>query len=85
MTSGCYNSQENILVKCLSLCDLIEIQLIIEGLVVNVCLKKRKQIYFLSFLQALPCKMVVQEKEGMIIVHLNSDILFLFIYLFSLI
>ena len=41
----------------------METQLVIEGLIANACLKKRKQIYFLSLLQALLCKKVVQEKE----------------------
>ena len=40
-------------------------QLVIESFVENAYLKERKQIYSLSLLQALPCKMVVQEKEGM--------------------
>ena len=48
----------------------METQLVIKGLVANMYLKKRKQIYSLSLLWALLYKKVVQEKE--VVEHENQ-------------
>ena len=65
-----HSCQENILVKCPFLYNLMETQLVIKGLVANMYLKKRKQIYSLSLLWALLYKKVVQEKE--VVEHENQ-------------
>ena len=70
-----HNCQEKILIECPSLCSLKVTQLVIRRLVVNAYLQKRNKIYSQSLLRVLPYKMVVQEKEGVLLYTISVGVL----------